>query len=258
MTPPVWPIKAPLMSSRAPWSAETTVQAGRSTHPVRLGIDCYLWPISQLRPTQMAVGWREVAEKRRRGLGAAPRSAPAVLGPKGVAYVLDRHHSLCARQQQGEAVAAVHIVEDLQHLSPAAFWRRLDQRGWCRPYDALGQRRAFGDMPERLADLGDDPFRSLASALRRLGGYRKSSGPFSEFRWADHLRAHIAPALLERDFETAVGVALKLARRPEAASLPGAVTGAGSRTRPGVRRDPASRAARRRQDGTEITHAPTE
>ncbi|WP_221205261.1 ParB-like protein [Brevundimonas sp. UBA7534] len=169
----------------------------------------------------MTVGWREVAEKRRRGLGTAARSAPAVIGPKGSAYVLDCHHSLCARQQQGETVAAVHIVEDLQHLPHAAFWRRMDHLGWCRPYDANGQRRAFRHMPERLVELGDDPFRSLASALRHQGGFSKSAGLFSEFRWADHLRTHIAQALVERDFETAVETALQLARRPEAAGLPG-------------------------------------
>lgn len=254
------------MPSCALRPAEWLGLRGSPSPPVRLGADRYLWPLSQLRPTQMTVGWREVAEKRRRGPGAAPRSAPAVLGPKGVAYVLDRHHSLCARQQQGEAVAAVHIVEDLQHLSQAAFWRRLDQLGWCRPYDAEGRRRAFRHMPEELAALGDDAFRSLASALRRRGGYRKSSGPFSEFRWADHLRAHIAPALLERDFETAVRAALNLARRPEAASLPGAIPQAEgatalllrSRTHPRAERDPISWAERRRQDGTEIANGPTE
>ena len=39
-----------------------------------------------------------------------------------------------------------------------------------------------------MKDLVDDPFRSLAGELRRVGGYAKDTTPFSEFLWADFLR----------------------------------------------------------------------
>ena len=36
-----------------------------------------------------------------------------------------------------------------------------------------------------VAELIDDPFRSLAGELRRAGGFAKDTTPFSEFLWAD-------------------------------------------------------------------------
>jgi hypothetical protein len=72
-----------------------------------------------------------------------------------------------------------------------------------------------------VADLIDDPFRSLAGALRRVGGYAKETMPFSEFLWADFLRRRMKRKDIERDFEAAVDQALSLARSEEADYLPG-------------------------------------
>jgi hypothetical protein len=55
-------------------------------------------------------------------------------------------------------------------------------------------------MPKTVFDLTDDPFRSLAGALKRTGGYAKDKAPFSEFRWADFLRNRIARPTVEFDF----------------------------------------------------------
>jgi hypothetical protein len=72
-----------------------------------------------------------------------------------------------------------------------------------------------------VADLIDDPFRSLAGALRRVGGYAKETEPFSEFLWADFLRRRMKRKDVERDFEGAVEQALSFARDKEADYLPG-------------------------------------
>jgi len=42
-----------------------------------------------------------------------------------------------------------------------------------------------------MADLADDPYRSVAGELRRQGGFAKDTTPFSEFLWADFLRRRI-------------------------------------------------------------------
>jgi hypothetical protein len=69
--------------------------------------------------------------------------------------------------------------------------------------------------------LIDDPFRSLAGALRRVGGYAKEVLPFSEFLWADFLRRRMRRKDVERDFAAAVEQALALARSEAADYLPG-------------------------------------
>jgi hypothetical protein len=69
--------------------------------------------------------------------------------------------------------------------------------------------------------LTDDPFRSLAGELRRVGGYAKDTTPFSEFLWADFLRRRIKPKAVEKDFSATLERALALAKSPEADYLPG-------------------------------------
>ncbi len=69
--------------------------------------------------------------------------------------------------------------------------------------------------------LVDDPFRSLAGELRRLGGFAKDTTPFSEFLWADFLRRRMKRKAVEADFNGALENALKLAKSGDADYLPG-------------------------------------
>jgi len=39
----------------------------------------------------------------------------------------------------------------------------------------------FRAIPKTVVELKDDPFRSLAGELRRVGGFAKDTTPFSEF-----------------------------------------------------------------------------
>jgi hypothetical protein len=186
--------------------------------------------IADLHPTQITLGLREVAQKRLRwrsrvrkgGKRDALRlAAPVVLGPAGGLYLIDRHHLVRAASEEGVGEVFVRPVADFSALEPGDFWRKLDANGWCHPYDAEGSPRPFGEMPETIADLVDDPYRSLASALRRAGGFAKKSTPFSEFAWADFLRHRVSSAVLATDFEGALGHALVIARTSAARDLPG-------------------------------------
>jgi hypothetical protein len=113
------------------------------------------------------------------------------------------------------------IVADMSAFDFGGFWATLESRSWTHPFDERGERRAYDDIPLSVIDLVDDPFRSLAGAVKRAGGYVKDKTPFSEFRWADFLRRRIARETVERDFEHALAFAANLARSPEAAALPG-------------------------------------
>lgn len=191
-------------------------------NPVELGA---------LRPTQITVGYREVDEKRRlwREKREADRDGkylgrhmvPVVKGPKDRFYLLDRHHLCRALMAEGVAEVLVDVQADLAALKPAEFWVFLDHRAWCHPYDARGERVAFDEIPKSLADLPDDPYRSLAGELRRAGGFAKDITPFSEFVWANYLRRRIKRKLVEDDFGAALTKALKLAKLEAASFMPG-------------------------------------
>jgi hypothetical protein len=112
-------------------------------------------------------------------------------------------------------------VADLHALQKSSFWVVLDNRGWCYPYDQNGVRRGFDDIPASIARLRDDPYRSLAGELRRLGGFSKETVPFSEFLWADFFRRRLKRKAVEKDFAAAVEKAMRLAKSQEASYLPG-------------------------------------
>jgi hypothetical protein len=187
-------------------------------------------PITELRPTQMTVGFREVQQKREEWRDRSDKHAgeylgkhmvPTVLGPKQHHYLVDHHHLALALHEEKQKDVLVTVMADLSHLSKASFWTYVDNRAWCHPYDASGRRRDFDDIPKRIADLEDDPYRSLAGELRRAGGFAKDTTPFSEFLWADFLRPRVSRKGIETRFTTSLEKALKLARSDEAAYLPG-------------------------------------
>jgi hypothetical protein len=102
-----------------------------------------------------------------------------------------------------------------------AFWGVLDNKRWVYPFDAKGERRRYKEIPKTVADLTDDPFRSLAGELRRVGGFAKDTTPFSEFLWADFLRRRLPRKSVEANFERSLEKALALAKGKDAVYLPG-------------------------------------
>jgi hypothetical protein len=186
--------------------------------------------ITALRPTQITVGMHEVAIKRDRIRAKMAmkgqttpfnRAVPIVVGPGNSYFMIDRHHFVRALYDAGVKDVAVKIVADVGRLRRDHFWPELNRRGWTHPIDDLGRRQAYDNIPASVGMLIDDPFRSLASALRRMGGYRKIEVPFSEFRWADFLRQRIDRTVVEREFENAIRLATGLAASAEAKHLPG-------------------------------------
>lgn len=135
--------------------------------------------------------------------------------------MIDRHHLTMALHEEGVEEVPISIVENISALNFDEFWATLENRNWTHPYDDEGFRCAFERMPTSIIGLVDDPFRSLAGALKRTGGYAKNKAPFSEFRWADFLRIRIDRKLVERDFGRALAIAMNLAGSEEAAELPG-------------------------------------
>jgi hypothetical protein len=186
--------------------------------------------IADLRPTQMTVGMREVERKRKDWKNLAPNKTgsflgrhmiPVVRGPKSRYYVIDHHHLARALHDEGVEQILISPVADLRALSKDEFWRFMDNRGWMHPFDSDGERQTRSELPKSIADLRDDPYRSLAGELRFAGGYAKDATPFSEFLWADALRARVDQKVAAGDPETALTQALQFAKSPDASYLPG-------------------------------------
>jgi hypothetical protein len=187
-------------------------------------------PIAEVRPTQMTVGMRDVAEKAKRWESLSERQepaflgrhmAPTILGPKGRHYLVDHHHLVRALHENGVESVLLTVIADLSWLKKDVFWTVMDNRNWCHPYDAEGRRCSFDAIPKTVMKLADDPYRSLAGELRRAGGFAKDTTPFSEFLWADFLRRRVKAALINDDFGAALTRALTLARQYDARYLPG-------------------------------------
>jgi hypothetical protein len=197
-----------------------TVRAPVS-HPVEIG---------DLRPTQITIGLRDAQMRAAKikarvdadsGKVVRKTVIPVVSGPKNNYYVIDHHHLSRASLLAGLTQVSVVVVLNLGRLDKDAFWVFMDNRGLVHPYDENGKRCDYTEIPKSIEDLRDDPFRSLAGALRRKGGYAKDTTPFSEFLWADHLRRQLNKKDVVKDFEGAVKTALVLAKKTEADHLPG-------------------------------------
>ena len=186
--------------------------------------------LKDLRPTQITVGFKEVELKRKGFADLKPKQRraqmceqlfPVVKGPDDQYFILDHHHEALAMLQEGAAKIQAGLVEDLSHLSEGAFWTYLDHFSWMHVYDARGRKRSFRDIPERLENLKDDPYRSFAGAVRTAGGFAKPPEPFQEFLWANLFRERIAPKALKRDWDKAVKEATAMAREKDLQHLPG-------------------------------------
>jgi hypothetical protein len=187
-------------------------------------------PILSLRPTQMTVGMREVKEKRkrwrevkkeRRGEQLGKHMIPVVHGPDDRYYVVDHHHLARALHDEGVKDILVTVIGDLRMVEREAFWGVMDNKRWVYPYDSKGERRHFKDIPKSVANLKDDPYRSLAGEMRRVGGFAKDTTPFSEFLWADFLRRRIPRKTVEDNFAKALEKGLAVGRSKDAVYLPG-------------------------------------
>lgn len=178
----------------------------------------------------MTLGLREVATKRRRWrernlsdlepfLGS--HMIPVIAGPGNKQFVIDHHHLARALHEEGLERVFVTVVADMHELDESTFWNMMDFHGWTHPFDAEGRRRDYRDLPKTVEDMEDDPYRSLAGALRNIGGFAKDSTPYSEFVWADFFRKRIKLKSIHRDFEAALREAQEMARSEAASYLPG-------------------------------------
>jgi hypothetical protein len=193
--------------------------------------------LAQIRPTQFTVGFVEVSvkaaewarlPKKKRNADLESHVFPAVLGPGRDHFIIDHHHLGIALIEAGVRDVSVAVLDDLSWLEVGVFWRTMEFRSWSHPFDRRGRRCDYREMPRRLKDMQDDPYRSLAGLVRRAGGYAKDQAPFVEFIWADFFRPRVTARLIKREPRRATRLGLRLARSSDARYLPGWVGDAAS------------------------------
>src|ERR1700690_461664 len=186
--------------------------------------------LNQFRPTHLSVGYTEVELKRAqwRAMKRREREAelarhvfPSVLGPERTHFIIDHHHLGIALLESGVREVWLAELDDLSWLEMPVFWRTMEFRSWTHPYDQRGRRRSYDEMPERLSQLKNDPYRSLAGMVRRAGGFAKEQTAFAEFLWADFFRPHIDAELISEQPRRATKAGVKLAQSSSARYLPG-------------------------------------
>jgi len=187
-------------------------------------------PLQDLHPTQLTAGMIVVQDKRKHlaGMSAADRQAfmkahpmPAVVGPQGRLYITDHHHLGRAALDAGLTTGFFLVEDDLSQCTLEAFWKEMNENLWVHPLDENGVRHNYSMIPDKLARLVDDTYRSLAGYVRDGGGFDKTPTAFAEFIWADFFRRNIAVETVRSDFQTAVRAGISLAQSKWARNIPG-------------------------------------
>jgi hypothetical protein len=232
-------LAAPPVYAEAPKSCVTYLRSLLLGDSVQFeGKTLYVTNVSDLRPTQMAIGQFQVEKKKAalRKLLKDPKKLdaflirnpePTVIGPGGKLYIIDHHHLGRALSELGVNKCYRVVVDDLSNLSEDDFWRTMLDKRWAYPYDGNGKGPySVARLPASVSDLEDDPYRSLAGMVRRAGGFEKSAVPFAEFIWANFFRTRIKLKKGDKNFEKALFQAMKLAhsREAEALELPGYIS----------------------------------
>ena len=194
----------------------------------------YALDAAQLHPTQLCLGWREVVYKKELIEAKTPaaldaylkdKDVPVVIGPGGVPYLTDGHHTMRAflESKVADKTAYGHILANWSTLAPAVFWEKMAANNYSYLKDARGEPQPPSALPASLRGLQLDPYRGLVWAVMKAGGFHEEKKTyFQEFRWADYFRTRVQwDDADDEAFSDAVKAAMVLAQAPAAATLPG-------------------------------------
>ena len=196
--------------------------------------DHFMIDAERLHPTQPSLSFREVDWRTgilngmsQEQVAANVRTNPpqVIIGPGGVAYLTDAHHTMRGildSKHADKRVCGV-IVQNWSDLSEDAFWARMQATHNVYLRDGQDQRITPAQLPASLRDSQSDPYRGLTWMVGYRGGFTARSDVFfQEFYWGEYFRKHIRwNDADDAEFEDAVQRALKLAHEPDASELPG-------------------------------------
>lgn len=193
---------------------------------------CSISPLA-IHPTQFALGYRDVEKKRAklRKIKDEPEKIdeylkkkiiPAVIGPDFVYYIMDGHHTSRALAEESILVIYAQVLDDFSNMPMDDFLNRLKTENWLWLYDENGVgNQDPRSIPTRITDLKDDPYRALAEDAQEEGAFEEKPVYFQQFMWGNYFRPLIDRELIGSDYKKAIEEAIKWAKHPNAAKLPG-------------------------------------
>ncbi|WP_246286945.1 ParB-like protein [Schumannella luteola] len=117
-----------------------------------------------------------------------------VIGPGGIPYLTDGHHTLTSFAETLDGGLDLHVrlrvLGNLSGLSEADFWSTMQANKWVWLKDVNGDDITPNDLPNGvgLANFDNDPYRSILYFGRDIG-YTAGTIPFQEFYWGEWLRS---------------------------------------------------------------------
>jgi len=102
------------------------------------------------------------------------KEEPVIIGPGGIFYVTDHHHLARALYQVGASTTYCTIVDNLSDAKVDDFWKHLKENNEVYLEDQNGNPIKPDDLPTSVKDLRNDPFRSLAGAVRESCVFEKN------------------------------------------------------------------------------------
>ena len=184
-----------------------------------------------LIPTQSSVGLHQVKMKAKKMENMKEhilkqylkeRPVPVVVDRNKRFYLIDRHHLCSACILINIKKVKIVITADFSDTkSDTEFWTRMQENKYVLLQDSHGKIITPNMLPQKLTELSNDPYRSLAGLLRDAGTIGKVDIPFSEFKWANFFRKHFDEKVVEDMLHTNIKKATHLARSEHAKDIPG-------------------------------------
>jgi fibronectin-binding autotransporter adhesin len=172
----------PADAQSIPASAFQTYNAASAGSIVPGPFSLFSVPVDQLQPTQMNEGFTEVDAKAT-GFDILPPSQlqsnllgdiePVVIGPGGVLYLTDGHHTFTALEDSSygasDPTVYVNVIANFSNLTPAQFWAEMQASDLLLPLnDGVPQvvnLNTGAPIPTSLQGLTQDIYRGLEYSI---------------------------------------------------------------------------------------------
>lgn len=189
--------------------------------------------INKLYPTQDSFGSLSISHKVKHIENAwskgkfnqylNKKKTPSIIGPHQRIYILDRHHTAIAILKSDIPKEQKNLLIQIIHDWSKYNMDEFEEKMISHHYLWIEKNSSFKTLPKSVEDLIDNPYRSLAWKVRKMGGFKKVEKPFLEFYWSDFFRANgiILNSSNEADILKVLSKAMKLARSHKAKDNPG-------------------------------------
>lgn len=166
---------------------------------------CYA-KLSQLAPTQMNIGMLAIEHRSSKILKESrknelkdyidKRKAPAIKGPNGKYYILDRHHLAASLYYSpisyDQKRVLIQLKDDRSQMTQKRFLDWMDKKNYLYLKDN-GKEKRPEELPTEISKLTNDSYRGLIWLAIKTNYIHKpkDASPFFEFNLMEKVRSNI-------------------------------------------------------------------